>query len=192
MRAELEWYPDDLWLWLIACQWQRISQEESFVGRTAQVDDELGSAIIAARLAGDVMRLCFLLERRYAPYSKWFGTAFARLDAAAELTPLLARRELGLAYEAVARRHNALGLTDPVDPTLRQYYDRPWNVIFGERFVTACLERVFDPWLRSLPLIGSVDQWVDSTNVLQYPEVLRHLATAYGPPVSRGRGPSST
>jgi Domain of unknown function (DUF4037) len=182
LRAELEWYPDELWLWLIACQWQRISQEESFVGRTTQVDDELGSTIIGARLARDVMRLCFLLERRYAPYSKWFGTAFARLDAAAELTPLLARRELGPAYEAVARRHNALGLTDPVDPTLRQYYERPWNVIFGERFVAACLERVSDPWLRSLLLIGSVDQWVDSTDVLQHPGVLQRLAAAYPAP----------
>ncbi len=28
LRRELDWYPDDLWLWLIACQWQRISQEE--------------------------------------------------------------------------------------------------------------------------------------------------------------------
>ncbi len=81
LRAELEWYPDDLWLWLIACQWQRISQEEAFVGRTAQVSDELGSEIIAARLARDLMRLCFLFERRYAPYGKWFGTAFSRLDS---------------------------------------------------------------------------------------------------------------
>ncbi len=35
------------------------------------------------------MRLCLLLERRYAPYSKWLGSAFARLDVAEELTPSL-------------------------------------------------------------------------------------------------------
>ena len=52
-------------------------------------------------------------------------------------------------------------------------------MIFAERFVAACLERVEDPWLRSLPLIGSVDQWVDSTGVLQHPEVLQRLAPAY-------------
>ena len=27
------WYPDELWLWLLACQWRRIDQEEPFVGR---------------------------------------------------------------------------------------------------------------------------------------------------------------
>jgi hypothetical protein len=31
--------------------------------------------------------------------------------------------------------------------------------------VDACLERVSDPWLRSLPLVGGVDQLVDSTDV---------------------------
>jgi hypothetical protein len=180
-RSELGWYPDDLWLWLIACQWQRISQEESFVGRAAQVGDELGAGIIAARLANDLMRLCFLLERRYAPYSKWFGTAFSTLDAAQELTPLLERRELGLAYEAVARRHNALGITDPVEPTLRLYYARPFQVIFGERFVTACLERVRDPWLRGLPRIGAIDQWSSSSDVLSDAALPARLRAAYSP-----------
>ena len=82
VRETLAWYPDDVWLWLLACQWRRLDQEEPFVGRTAEVGDELGSRILAARLARDLMRLCFLLERRYAPYSKWLGSAFARLDAA--------------------------------------------------------------------------------------------------------------
>ena len=112
LREELAWYPDDVWLWLLACQWQRIGQEEAFVGRTAEVGDELGSSVLAARLTRDLMRLCFLIERRYAPYSKWFGTAFRTLDAASEVGPLLEAGELGGAYEAVARRHNALGVTD--------------------------------------------------------------------------------
>lgn len=35
-RAALDWYPHDLWLYLLACQWQRISQEEAFVGGPAR------------------------------------------------------------------------------------------------------------------------------------------------------------
>ncbi len=95
LREELAWYPDDVWLWLLACQWQRIGQEEAFVGRTAEVGDELGSSVLAARLTRDLMRLCFLIERRYAPYSKWFGTAFRTLDAASEVGPLLENRRVG-------------------------------------------------------------------------------------------------
>jgi hypothetical protein len=65
-RGRLSWYPDELWFWLLACQWRRVDQEEPFVGRTAEVGDELGSRVLAARLARDLVRLCFLLERRYA------------------------------------------------------------------------------------------------------------------------------
>ncbi|RPI07679.1 MAG: DUF4037 domain-containing protein [Actinobacteria bacterium] len=182
LREELAWYPDDVWLWLLACQWQRIGQEEAFVGRTAEVGDDLGSSVVAARLTRDLMRLCFLIERRYAPYSKWFGTAFRTLDAASELGPLLETGELGGAYEAVARRHNALGVTDALEPKLRPFYGRPFPVIFAERFAAACMERVEDPWLRSLPPIGAIDQWCDSTDVLSKPAVLRDAAAIYGEP----------
>jgi hypothetical protein len=60
------------------------------VGRCGDVGDDIGSRIITARLAHDVMRLCFLVERRYVPYPKWFGTAFARLSCAREISPLIA------------------------------------------------------------------------------------------------------
>jgi Domain of unknown function (DUF4037) len=70
IRAELAWYPDQVWRWLLACQWRRLAQEEAFVQRTAEVGDELGSAVTAGRLARDLMRLALLLARRYAPYGK--------------------------------------------------------------------------------------------------------------------------
>ena len=79
-------------------------------------------ARVAARLVRDVMRLAFLLERRYAPYSKWLGSAFAQLDAAATLRPHLLDVLSAQSYEAreaalvavveeLARRHNATGAT---------------------------------------------------------------------------------
>jgi Domain of unknown function (DUF4037) len=190
-RAALEWYPEEVWLWLLACQWRRIDQEEPFVGRTAEVADELGSRVLASRLARDLMRLCFLLERQYAPYSKWFGSAFAQLDAAGELgAPLeralaatdYPRREEALveAVEAVARRHNALGITEHVEPTVRLFYTRPFRVLGSGRFVDACLAEVFDPWLRALPLVGAVDQLSDSTDVLGDPSRSRGLRPLYG------------
>jgi len=191
LRAALEWYPRDVWLWLIACQWVRIDQEEPFVGRTAEVGDELGSRVLAARLARDVMRLCFLLERRYVPYSKWLGTAFGQLEAAAEVGPALetavsatefsAREEaLVTAVEAVAARHNALELTEPVDPNVRLFHSRPFRVLGSTRFVDATLAQVQDPWLRSLPLVGGVDHFVDSTDVLSNAELARRLGAIYG------------
>ena len=136
-REALAWYPDQVWLWLLACQWRRIDQEEPFVGRTAEVGDEFGSRVVATRLVRDLMRLSFLLERRYAPYSKWLGSAFAKLDSHAEigraLRDILAaenydQREAALvsAVEALAARHNTLGVTSPLDATVRLFHGRPF------------------------------------------------------------------
>ena len=76
-------------------------------------------------------------------------------------------REAGLvtAYEAIARRHNALGLTAAVEPAARSFYARPFRVIDGSRFV-ACRRAIVDDDLRARPLTGAIDQWVDSTEVL--------------------------
>lgn len=139
------------------------------------------------------MRLCFLLERRYAPYTKWLGRAFARLETAAEvgahLTEVLAatepsRREeaLGAAHEAVARRHNALGITHPVDPARRPFHARPYLVLDADRFADACVEQIGDEWLTSLPLVGSVDQFADSTDVLAHAQRSRRLRGRYDEP----------
>jgi hypothetical protein len=190
VREQLAWYPDDVWLWLLACQWRRIDQEEPFVGRAAEVGDELGSRVLAARLARDAMRLSFLLERRYAPYSKWLGSAFSQLDVHAALAPSLldvvsaedhgAREDALVAtYEELASRHNALGITRPVEGTVRLFHERPFRVLGSARFVDACVERVTDPWLRSLPLVGAIDQFVDSVDVLSGSSVFPRTATVY-------------
>lgn len=183
-RRMLAWYPDQVWRYLLACQWQRISQEEAFVGRCAEVGDELGSAVVAGRLVRDLMRLCLLLGRRYAPYSKWLGSAFAELEVARTLTPSLRgavaaqgcpEREAQLcdAYETVAQLQNESGLADPVEPTRRPYHGRPSMVLHAERFARALAETVTDPELSSLPLTGSADQWTDSTDLLARARPLR-------------------
>lgn len=176
VRCRLVWYPDDVWLWLMACEWHRISQEIAFTGRAAEVGDDLGSAIIAVRLAREVMRLWFLQHRSYWPYTKWFGTAFARLPDVTDLKAALDRavsapeypdREAALvaAYRIVAARHDALKITDPVDWSIGPYFSRPYRVLHGA-FAEACLSAIGDDHLRTLPLVGSVDQFVDATDVL--------------------------
>src|SRR5205823_4621608 len=154
--------------------------------------DDLGSRVIAARLVRDLIRLSFLLERRYAPYSKWLGSAFAQLDAYRDVGAVLAdalaaesyeSREAALvtAVEALAARHNELGITPPVDVSVRPFHTRPFRVLGSGRFVDACLTRVTDPWLKSLPLVGAIDQFADSTDVLSssYSERFRALGNVY-------------
>ena len=54
--------------------------------------DSLGSALVCGRIAERLMRLCFLYCRQYAPYSKWFGTAFQQLPIPQELKDAIGGR----------------------------------------------------------------------------------------------------
>jgi hypothetical protein len=191
-RRLLAYYPHDIWLYLLAAQWARISQQEPFVGRTGEVGDELGSVLIATDLVRDVMRLGFLMERRYAPYSKWFGTAFAHLACAARLTPHLdavlsargwhdRQQHLVHAYEIVAAIHNDLGITEPLSTQASQFHGRPFLVIQAGDFADAIRDQIRDERVRDLPeAIGSVDQFVDSTDVLSNTAVRRQAKAIYG------------
>jgi hypothetical protein len=188
-RDRLSWYPDDVWRYVLASQWKRIGEEEHLMGRAGEAGDDLGSAVLAARLVRDVMRLCLLLARRWPPYPKWLGTAFSRLPEAAEIGPALAAalaatdwrgREAGLcaAYRAAAGWTNRLGLAEAVDPAPRPFWDRPFQVLDAQRFTAALLAAVTDPAVRALPPVGAVDQFVDSTDVLSHTDRARTAALA--------------
>jgi len=175
-RRALAWYPTDVWKYVLACQWMRLSQEEAFIGRCGEVGDELGSAVVAARQVRDLMRLCLLIDQVYPPYSKWLGTAFTTLPCSAELSPLLSaamaatdwqerERWLSLAYEHVAGLQNDLGLTAEVDPHVRPYFTRPFQVLRAERFAEALLSSISNDTLEQLPPVGAIDQYVDNAEL---------------------------
>ncbi|KAB8189051.1 DUF4037 domain-containing protein [Nonomuraea phyllanthi] len=188
-REALRWYPRDVWRYVLACQWRRIAQEEAFPGRCGEVGDELGSAVVGARLARDVMRLALLLRRRYPPYAKWLGSALARLPGSAELGECLGaavaarswrQRQEGLsgAYARVAALQNRTALAEPLDERVRGYFDRPFEVIGGDRFAEALLASVGDPVIKELPVVGCVDQMSDSTDLLTRPCTARRVTAA--------------
>jgi len=193
-RAQLAYYPDQVWFYLIAAGWKRIAQEEPFIGRCGEAGDELGSRIVAARLTRDLMRLCFILERRYAPYGKWLGTAFSGLRCAGEMSPSLEgalksnswQERQGLlcvAYEAAARIHNALGIAAALDPTVRNFHDRPYLVLDADRFAQNAAALISDPDLvhvrETAGLIGGIDQLADSTDLLGRTDLRRRLAILF-------------
>lgn len=128
-----------------------------------------------------LMKLCFLMERQYAPYSKWFGTKFARLAGAEQLTPIFRsilranswrQREecLSSAYQIIAQMHNNLLTTKPLSTSVANYYDRPYLVIHANRFAEAIRNVIGDREIKNLPFIGSIDQFsnVDLLTQSQY------------------------
>ncbi|WP_426309123.1 DUF4037 domain-containing protein [Cellulosimicrobium sp. E-16] len=186
-RDRLAWYPDDLWRYAVAVDWARIGQELPFVGRTAERGDDLGSRVVAARLVRVAMHLGFLLERRWPPYAKWFGTAFAALPRAGAVGPDLAAalaaddwrsREAALCrgLETLHDLQGEVGLPTVADVVV-PFFDRPYRGLGPVAdAVTAAIQ---DPAVRALPPgVGTVEQWVDDVDVLTDPG--RRVAAARG------------
>jgi Domain of unknown function (DUF4037) len=189
VRTALSWYPRDVWCYVLACQWSRIAEEEAFPGRCAEAGDELGSAVVTARLARDLMGLWLLMNRRYPPYSKWLGSAFGRAPGSGELGAELRaavtasgwpsrERHLSRAFVIAAETHNRLGLTEPLDPATRPYYTRPYQVLDAGRFAAALAGVITDPVVRARPPIGAASQFLDSTPALGDPRYPRAVISA--------------
>lgn len=190
IRQKFSYYPRDVWLYLLACQWKKIADEEAFVGRAGYVGDGLGSMVIAARIVKNLMRLCFLMERRYAPYSKWLGTAFSQLKCWRELRPIFQEvliaatwkeREahLAQAYEVIARLHNELQVTEPVSEKVSEH-GRPYLIIHGGRFVEATRRAMTSAGIRHIDFFGgSVNQLVESEDEISNVRLCRKLRILY-------------
>jgi Domain of unknown function (DUF4037) len=175
-RTSLAWYPDDVWRYVLACSWRRIAEEQPFVGRCAEAGDDLGSALIAGRLARDVMRLWLLLERRYPPYSKWLGSAFAALPGTADVALDLRiavtagdipARESALmrAFSATIERQNAAGLGSPTASGTSLFHTRPYRVVDADAAAAALLDAISDPELSGRPARAAIDAVTDNVAV---------------------------
>ncbi len=202
-RAALRWYPDDIWRYVLAAGWLRVSQEAPFVGRAGATGDDLGSAVITGRIVRDLMRLAFLVERRWAPYSKWLGRAFGELPIASQLIEPLRQamratswreRETLLCDAAgvligATNRHE---LAPAVDPAPCRFYDRDIRVVRAEELANMLADTVRESQLRHLidhcgarvdgvyRLPGAIDQVIDSVEVLTCTERSQAAAAVLG------------
>jgi len=184
----IEYYPEEVRRYLIASCWDSIASEQAFVKRCRQAGDILGAHIICGRIAERLMRLCFLYKREYAPYSKWFGTAFMALDipqsiknAMQSLVSAVDTEEqeqaLIAAQCAVAVLHNQSGITPPISCAPQSYYGRDILVIFAERFSSAVQKSLTE--LRNTPLIGSMSQLAGLSEFWDTPSHMEQIKGLY-------------
>lgn len=200
IRRRLSWYPGQVWRYVVAADWVRIGEELPLLGRAGQRGDDLGCAVIAARLVGIAMHLGFLVERRWPPYPKWLGTGFAGLPRAGAAGPSLrqtmrsaatpdpegpgshgdpswlrAQSAFGDALAVLLDAQRRVGLPTPAAPT-EPFWDRPFRSI-PSAVADSLRADITDPLLLSLPAgLGSVEQWVD--NVAELTSGNRRIAAA--------------
>lgn len=175
LRERLAWYPRDVWLYALAADWSRLSQEFPDVGRAGLRGDEDGSAVIAARHVRTLFHLAHLLHRCWPPYGKWLARSSARLPRGDRLRTVaeevLAARDwrtrqeaLAAAAELLAAVQGAQGLPT-LAPATEPFHERPH---IGLRELPELLaEQIRDPAVRALPTgVGTAEQISDNVTVL--------------------------
>ena len=186
----LSQYPFAVRCYLIASSWDMIASEQAFTKRCGDCGDELGARMIAARTVERLMRLCFLYANTYAPYPKWFGTAFSRLAVGEQikqtLTDVLRAHDAHDREEQMIRAqlllcelHNESGIGTPVCVRASTYYGRDIRVIHAERLARAALDAIDGHPLSRLPLIGSLSQIGGLSAVSDEPALYARIAQLY-------------
>lgn len=177
-REHFSFYPDDIWRYQLAALWMRVGQVNPFTGRTGEVEDVAGSAILTASIARDLMRIALLQSRRYAPYAKWLGTACRQLGVGAQMLRPLASalsahtwrtREMGInaAGLMLMEQLNGLEMIDRIPSEPEQFHKRPFTVLPAERIAQALQGSLVGTECERLPpFVGGIDAVTDSTDAL--------------------------
>jgi len=188
IRKRLEWYPDDVWRYVIASDWARLAEEMPLMSRAGDRGDDLGSRVIAARLVDLAMHLGFMLERQWPPYSKWRGLMFARLPRMDAVLPAFTatlqagtwrerQASLAMALDEILNMQRAVGFPTRPAATV-PFWDRPY-LHPDEQIIDDLLSTVTNPSLRGLHrLRGSIEQQTDNVGLLVDPTAHR-AATAF-------------
>ncbi len=188
---KLSYYPENVWLFLIASNWSMISEEQAFVRRCHDVGDDIGSVLVCGRIAERLMRLSFLYCKRYAPYSKWFGKAFNLLPIEERIKESIRKaitaasiedreKHIVLAQKQMAEWHNELNITDYVDVAIENYYDRNIKVIFADKVARAVAKKLVGTVLDNCPLIGNLSSVANFVMLSDYPKYRENIKALYG------------
>lgn len=190
IRERLAYYPDDIRWYVMASLWHGISEEEAFIGRCGDMEDELGSRLIAGRIVQNIMRFCFCAEKQYAPYSKWFGTAFKKLSIYAEIKDILdeavssdnwqdRQSKICHVYTKVISYYMIKGFIPTINIQVQDYYSRPYQVVYGEKIADQFKSFIESEEIKALDLIGPISHMTPYGVVSDYHKNSEKLKRLY-------------
>jgi hypothetical protein len=190
-RRELAYLPDEVWRFKLLYAWERIGQVD-VVALNALRGDALSARLNLARLVEGIVRIVFLLNRRYCPGSpKWLSRAFDDLPRlASEIGPRLqrclaledmrqGRALLDPILAALVEEQNRLGITRPATLAAPDPIREPGLASFSLQDVVDALRESLSPELRELAVHGGCDQWVTNDDLLIWPEQYRKFGHIY-------------
>ena len=186
----LHFYPKVVRQYLMASCWAALAEEQAFLRRCGDRGDDIGSRLVCGRMADRLMRICFLCCNRYAPYSKWFGTAFQELPIdqgiGAAIREALAANTLDERENAMvqaqlrtAALQDSTGMAPPQSLQAVPYFGRKIKVIYADRMAAALAAGLQGTELDGVPLMGSMSQTANILPLYENTAMRQKLRSLY-------------
>jgi hypothetical protein len=160
-RELLRYYPDNVLRFLLMHEWYAVNGDWFPIGRIGSRGDRLGLRIQAAKAGQRLMRIAFMIYRRYFPYKKWFGTLFKELPIATALEPILlelfreerwqnVEEKICEATSVLLREQNKLGITPKIKLEAEKVDDGRHHMKYDFQEIGKKIAEDIQPPLKSL------------------------------------------
>lgn len=186
-RHKFAYYPQDVWLYMMHIQWDRLANLLGFPSRVAIAGDEFGSRLIANQVVMEIINMMFLLERKYMPYLKWRGRALRDLANGPRLVEIVEKihgskswkerqRLINRGHMLLGEVFNSLEVAPAIPLQETSFNERAYNVVDLGPFAKASFDAIKSKKLRnaSYPL-GSIDQFFNHVKPNQLDYIYREF-----------------
>ena len=189
-RRNLAYFPDAIWYFKMLYAWESL-HDLDVVGVCAKRNDILSARLALGRVTERIVRLTFLLNRKYCPGAmKWFSREFYKLPRLANIIGKTleeclilnnleeAPGKIGGILRLLIEEHNRLHITSEVKPVpphrlLRGQLDFSYEGVIKE------LSNLLPEELRDLRIHGGCDQWITNDDVLIWAEDFSRFKSVY-------------
>jgi len=189
LRERTSYFPEMVWRKRMAFFWEGVFFADNFV-RCAVRGERVAEQMYLGWALHCIMRLAFMLNRRYAPYRKWLHRAFRELPRlASEIDPLLTimmegesaqakRQAFRAALDVLGRATNGLGIVEPQPLDGGPAYLDSGAGFNCYGFATAIQKSITGPLSKLAYHDGAPDQWafdLGTAKPPEYPAIVRAL-----------------
>jgi len=189
LRESTAYFPEMVWRKRMAFWWEGLFFGDNFI-RSAARGDRVAEQLYLAWTLFCIMRLTFMLNRRYAPYRKWLHRAFLDLPRlSSEIDRLLTkmmeaesaevkREAFRSALEVLGSATNELGFIEPQPLAGESAYDEYGSGFNCYGFATAVQASISGPLSKLAYHDGAPDQWtfdLGTAKPAEYPAIVQAL-----------------
>jgi hypothetical protein len=190
IRSDFEYFPEEIWKYKLA--YLLATVQEDMITLCGRRGDVLAMHMSVGKSVERIIKICFVLNRKYCPYEKWIHREFIKLqEHTYELEPCLRkaflqtdhasiRVEIDRALEIIAGALRSADICSIVAA------DKPYHRgALGHDFQQAAMEilgkltaDLSGLSLNRLPL-GAVDQWIANADILMSPNHIQAARSIY-------------